>query len=76
MPLSVVSAGGTKGSYYGDVSYRIAAIRKAAIIGAQKSKTPAFDPSQKPFLREQHLGTGFTHGVLDVVLRKNCRGFM
>jgi len=76
MPTSVVSAGGTKGSSYADASYRTAAIRKAAIIGAQKSKTPQFDPDQKPFIKEQHLAGGFTTGVLDAVLIKNCKGFM
>lgn len=76
MPVSVVSAGGTKGPAYADASYRIAAIRKSAIIGAQKSKTPAFNPNQKPFIREQHLAGGFTTGVLDAVLIKHCRGFM
>lgn len=76
MPVSVVSAGGSKGSKYADASYRTAAIRKAAIIGAQKAKTPQFDPAQKPFIKEQHLGGGFTTGVLDAVLHKNCKGFM
>ncbi len=76
MPVSVVSAGGTKGSYYADASYRTAALRKAAIIGAQKSKTPQFDPTQKPFIKEQHLGGGFKTGVLDAVLKINCQGFM
>lgn len=76
MPISVVSAGGSKGSYYADASYRTAAIRKASIIGAQKSKTPPFNPNQKPFIKEQHLAGGFTTGVLDAVLNKNCQGFM
>jgi hypothetical protein len=76
MPTSVVSAGGTKGSLYAHASYRTAAIRKAAIIGAQKSKTPPFDPSQKPFITEQHLAGGFKTGVLDAVLKLNCKGFM
>lgn len=76
MPVSVVSAGGRKGSQYSDASYRTAAIRKAAIIGAQKAKTPPFNPAQKPFIKEQHLAGGFTTGVLDAVLQKNCRGFM
>jgi hypothetical protein len=74
MPNSLVSAGGTKGSPYADASYRTAAIRKAAIIGAQKSKS--FDSTQKPFLKEQHLAGGFTTGVVDAVLRVNCKGFM
>jgi hypothetical protein len=76
MPTSLVSAGGTKGSAYADASYRTAAIRKAAIIGAQRSKNPQFDPAQKPFIKEQHLGGGFTTGVLDAVVIKNCKGFM
>lgn len=76
MPVSVVSAGGSKGPQYADASYKTAAIRKAAIIAAQKSKTPQFDPAQKPFIKEQHLGGGFTTGVLDAVLKLNCRGFM
>lgn len=76
MPTSVVSAGGTKGSAYADASYRTAAIRKAAIIAAQKSKTPQYDPTQKPFIKEQHLAGGFTTGVLDAVVKVNCKGFM
>jgi hypothetical protein len=76
MPLSLVSAGGTKGASYAHASYRTAAIRKAAIIGAQKSKSPQFDPNQKPFIKEQHLAGGFATGVLDAVLRVNCKGFM
>lgn len=76
MPVSVVSAGGTKGSSYADASYRTAAIRKAAIIGAQKSKSPQYDPNQKPFIKEQHLAGGFSTGVLDAVLKVNCKGFM
>jgi hypothetical protein len=76
MPVSVVSAGGAKGSHYADASYRTAAIRKAAIIAAQKSKSPEFDPNQKPFIKEQHLAGGFTTGVLDGVIRLNCKGFM
>lgn len=76
MPVTVVSAGGSKGPSYADASYRTAAIRKAAIIGAQKSKTPPFNPEQKPFIKEQHLAGGFTTGVLDGVLRLNCKGFM
>ena len=73
---TVVSAGGTKGTQYADASYRTAAIRKAAIIAAQKAKSSPFDPKQKPFITEQHLGGGFTTGVIDAVLIKNCRGFM
>ncbi len=76
MPTSLVSAGGNKGPSYADASYRTAAIRKAAIIAAQKSKSPQFDPAQKPFIKEQHLGGGFSTGVLDAVVRVNCKGFM
>jgi len=76
MPTSLVSAGGTKGSAYADASYRTAAIRKAAIISAQKSKNPQYDAAQKPFIKEQHLAGGFTTGVLDAVLKVNCKGFM
>ena len=76
MPVTVVSAGGTKGPHYADASYRTAAIRKAAIIAAQKSKSPPFNPQQKPFIKEQHLAGGFTTGVLDAVLHVNCKGFM
>ena len=38
MPLSVTSAGGSKGSFYGDASYRTAAIRKQAILAGQTQK--------------------------------------
>lgn len=78
MPNSLLSAGGSKGSYYGDASYRTAAIRKNAIINAQKSKnsTPEFDSTQKPFIKEQHLAGGFSTGVLDVIYKVNNKGFM
>jgi hypothetical protein len=73
---TVVSAGGTKSPYYADASYRTAAIRKAAIIGAQKAKNPPFDPDQKPFVKEQHIGGRFHDGILDATLKLNCQGFM
>lgn len=76
MPNSLLSAGGSKGSYYGDASYRTAAIRKNAIINAQKSKEPDFDPTQKPLIKEQHLAGGFSTGVIDVLYKVNNKGFM
>jgi len=77
MPTTITSAGaGTKGSYYSDASYRTAAIRKAALIAGQKTKTPPFNPSQKPLIQEQHLAGGFTTGVVEVIISKNCTGFI
>jgi hypothetical protein len=73
---TVLSAGGNKGSFYADASYRTAAIRKAAIISGQRQKTPPYNPIQKPLVQEQHLASGSTGGVIEAIIGRNCRGFM
>jgi len=84
MPLSVTSAGGTKGSLYGDASYRTAALRKRAIVNGQIQKCGGgvcnvlVNPivSRKPLMGEHHLQKGSTGGVMEIISLKNPNGFI
>lgn len=80
--MPIIRAGGTKGSLYGDASYRTAAIRKQAIVKAQcKKDTCATSLStenqlKKPLISEHHLTKGFTNGVTEFIIQKNPNGFI
>ena len=86
MPLSVSSAGGSKGPLYGDSSYRTAALRKQAIVGGQIQKCVGVTPpcnilsgasaSKKPLIGEHHLQKGSTGGVTEIISLKNPNGFI
>ena len=88
MPLSVRSAGGSKGSFYGDASYRTAALRKQSILAGQRQKCGNVGPVgscqilsganalKKPFIGEHHLQKGFTSGVTEVISLKNPNSFI
>ena len=74
-------AANTKGSFYGDASYRTAYLRKQAITSGQYQKTrnPATSMSsnaraKKPLISEHHLTKGFTNGVQEFMLIKNPTG--
>ena len=85
MPLSLSSAGGTKGPLYGDSSYRTAALRKKAIVDGQLQKCGGSIPcsvlsgvnaSKKPLVAEHHLQKGSTGGVTELISLKNPNGFI
>jgi hypothetical protein len=84
MPLSVTSAGGFKGSFYGDASFRTAALRKQAIVNGQIQKCGGglcnvlVNPivSIKPLMGEHHLQKGSTGGVMEIISLKNPNGFI
>jgi hypothetical protein len=78
---TVIRGANTKGSYYGDASYRTAYIRKQAIISGQAQKTgnvatsmSGVAQSTKPLISEHHLTNGFTNGVQEFILIKNRSG--
>lgn len=77
---SILRSANTKGSYYGDASYRTAYLRKQAIISGQKQKTgnntflSASAQAKKPLISEHHLTKGSTNGVLEVFMIKNSTG--
>ena len=84
MPLSVTSAGGSKGSFYRDASFRTAALRKQAIVNGQIQKCGGgicnvlVDPivSRKPLMGEHHLQKGSTGGVTEIISLKNPNSFI
>ena len=80
---SIIRAGGTKGSLYGDSSNRTAALRSRAIILGQSQKLPG-DPTgflsgeaqaKKPLISEHLLTKGSTNGVKELFWIKNKDGF-
>ena len=80
---SILRAGGTKSSFYGDASYRTAYLRKQAIISGQAQKTGNVQTSmstqaqaKKPLISEHHLTKGFTNGVQEFIILKNPNGFI
>lgn len=66
------------GSMLGDASSRTAALRKQAIIRGQLQKgdsaSYSMNAPKKPLITEQHLGQGFTNGVMEFMLVKNKDG--
>jgi hypothetical protein len=80
---TIIRAGGTKGSLYGDSSNRTAALRSRAIILGQSQKIPgnptdflsAEGQLKKPLISEHHLTKGSTNGVKEVLWIKNKDGF-
>lgn len=79
---TILRAGGTKGSFYGDSSYRTAMLRKQAIVKGQCQKdtcatsSSAANQAKKPLISEHHLTKGFTNGVAEYMLQKNPTGFI
>jgi hypothetical protein len=79
---SILRAGGSKSSFYGDASYRTAWLRKQAIISGQLQKTNGDTTAvmsteaqaMKPLISEHHLTKGFTNGVQEFILIKNKNG--
>jgi hypothetical protein len=80
--MPIIRAGGTKGSLYGDASYRIAAIRKQAIVNGQCQKqtcatsTSATNQLKKPLISEHHLTKGSTNGSMEYIQAWNPNGFI
>jgi hypothetical protein len=84
--MPITRAGGTKGSFYGDSSYRTAAIRKEAILNGQAKKkvqSPAnndlfsfINQSKKPLISEHHLTKGSTNGSMEFIQVRNPNGFI
>jgi hypothetical protein len=79
---TILRAGGTKGSFYGDASYRTAMLRKQAIIKGQCQKETcatslsAENQAKKPLISEHHLTKGFKNGVAEYILQKHPNGFI
>jgi hypothetical protein len=77
---TIIRAANTKGSYYGDSSFRTADIRRQAILGGQAQKTgdntflSAAAQAQKPLIAEHHLTKGKDNGVREVMWIKNNTG--
>ena len=63
-------------AFFGDASMRTAYLRKQAILGSQKAKTPQFDQTKKPLIGDHHLSTGVTNGVQEVYILKNNGAFI
>ena len=80
--MPIIRAGGTKGSYYGDASYRTAAIRKQAVVGNQCQKETcaesmsAVNQVKKPLISEHHLTKGSTNGYMEYIVARNPKGFI
>ena len=80
--MPIIRAGGTKGSFFGDASYRTAMLRKQAIVKGQCQKQTcttsslAVNQAKKPLISEHHLTKGFTNGVAEYMLQKNPNGFI
>jgi hypothetical protein len=77
---SILRSANSKGSYYGDASYRTAYLRKQAIVSGQKQKTgdntflSTTAQAKKPLISEHHLTKGSTNGVMEVFMIKNSTG--
>ena len=81
---SILRSANTKGSYYGDASYRTAYLRKQAVIGLQLQKTgnppvranvmTTANQAKKPLISEHHLTKGSTNGVMEFIHIKNKSG--
>lgn len=77
---SILRSANTKGSYYGDASYRTAYLRRQAILSGQKQKTgdntflSTAAQAEKPLISEHHLTKGSTNGVMEVLMIKNSTG--
>jgi hypothetical protein len=81
--MPITRAGGTKGSFYADASYRTAMLRKQAILRGQYQKgascadsLSAENQRKKPLIGEYHLTQGFKNGVAEVILQKHPNGFI
>lgn len=84
--MPITRAGGTKGSFYGDSSYRTAAIRKQAIVNGQAKKQfqnptdsdllSATNQAKKPLISEHHLTKGSTNGSMEFFQAWNPNGFI
>ena len=84
--MPIIRAGGTKGSLYGDSSYRTAAIRKQAIVNGQSKKQfqypndtnlmSAENQAKKPLISEHHLTKGSTNGSMEFIQAWNPNGFI
>lgn len=81
---TILRGANTKGSYYGDASYRTAYLRKQAIVGLQLQKTgvppvlanvmSATNQAKKPLISEHHLTKGSTNGSMEFIQIKNKDG--
>ena len=77
---SILRAGGTKGSFYGDASYRTAYLRKRAIVSGQFQKTgdntflSTAAQARKPLISEHHLTKGTDNGVREIYMIQNPTG--
>jgi hypothetical protein len=77
---TIIRGANTKGSYYGDSSFRIADVRRQAILRGQKGKTDnntflsADAQAEKPLISEHHLTKGSENGVKEVMWIKNNTG--
>lgn len=77
---TVIRGANSKGSYFGDASYRTAYIRKQAICSGQAMKETCAkarssdNQAKKPLLTEQHLSKGSTNGSMEFLFIKNPSG--
>jgi hypothetical protein len=81
---TIIRGANTKGSFYGDASYRTAYLRKQAVVGLQLQKTgnpPVLadvmsitNQAKKPLISERHLTKGSTNGVMEFIHIKNNSG--
>lgn len=80
---TIIRAANTKGSYYGDSSFRTAYVRRQAVLAGQIQKTgditflsvsPPYPQLLKPLISEHHLTKGKENGVREVMWIKNNTG--
>jgi hypothetical protein len=77
---TVLRGANSKGSYYGDASYRTAYLRKQAVLNGQRQKTGNTSFLQgdalfkKPLISEHHLTKGSDNGVRETYMIKNQDG--
>lgn len=81
---TILRGANTKGSYYGDASYRTAYLRKQAVVGLQLQKTgdppvlanvlSTTNQAKKPLISEHHLTKGSTNGSMEFIQIKNKSG--
>jgi hypothetical protein len=81
---TIIRGANSKGSFYGDASYRTAYLRRQSILKLQLQKTgdppvlanvmSGANQAKKPLIAEHHLTKGSTNGSMEFIQIKNNSG--
>lgn len=81
---TIIRGANTKGSFYGDASYRTAYLRRQSVLKLQLQKTgdppvlgdvmSSTNQAKKPLISERHLTKGSTNGSMEFIQIKNNSG--